>query len=686
MKSKIKSPESLLVKAVTSFRHGDTSEAIDLIQTAYAEQPNLIDGYAQLGGICRELRLWEQACSWMERDYTANRMSLAWQLRYADVLAELDQWDDAENVVASAYKACPDATDGYARLGATFIRRNQWDQAREWMERDVTAERMSPFWRLHYARVLGAFGETKKAEHHVDSVLQKIGTNHFSCELLIFACQTLLRLNPYRDVSTILDRGLDLYPEYQDRLLVDIAEMTFGVAISRWLLLQSTQFADNIIKNKLTGSSADSYRPYWARVVQYHDRALAAGVDMGEKNVLRKMVIARLFASHEMDRNITPTGHSNSLDSWTRAFPKLQSLKFLRFIAHTVADKVQGQISKQDASGQISSALSGCSDGLSSAEWLGLNEVLIWHGFFICGYQAWEHSIAQAYVEAETAKDLYSLNNAFCAAMMVADYDRAGRYLNYLHDSNALAYLLIHQGRIEEACAYWRSRPSDTDPVLAERLGGKTIAIVGPAPTGERVGAEIDRHDIVIRTCYTGRDMNSDEFGFRTTASNYPGHHIWQWGQGADRSYLADLEWYSFDGIWPPHTHLIADIKRRRAFKLLDNKFFYFKDPNAIQRILFDVMRFAPRKTKLFKTNFFLANQLYRSGYNHLPNSSSIEHSQKDRAFRQSVLFAHDLACQLAFVRNLWKAGVVDVDNACRQVLQLSNDEYMRQMDLLYGS
>ena len=56
-------------------------------------------------------------------------------------------------------------------------------------------------------------------------------------------------------------------------------------------------------------------------------------------------------------------------------------------------------------------------------------------------------------------------------------------------------------------------------------ISGKSVAVVGPAPSSELIGSEIDSYDIVVRTNYQGQNKLGDpkEFGVRTDISYYNG-------------------------------------------------------------------------------------------------------------------------------------------------------------------
>src|SRR6185437_3043837 len=79
----------------------------------------------------------------------------------------------------------------------------------------------------------------------------------------------------------------------------------------------------------------------------------------------------------------------------------------------------------------------------------------------------------------------------------------------------------VVRGR-EAASNLWLGRFGPGDRDYYECIHGKTVAIVGPAPPGADVGAEIDTFDLVVRTNYRlGSNDPACSFGARTDIAYY---------------------------------------------------------------------------------------------------------------------------------------------------------------------
>ena len=182
------SPEWQLHYAQILARCGQQRRGIELIGVAYESDPILQNGYARLGGIRREAGDWAGAKELMSRDFECDRMSCAWKLRYAEVLAEVGDEEAGLALVLQVYQQEPEAMDGYARLGWVKARRRDWEAAAELMGKDWQLRRMSPEWQLHYAQILARCGQEGKAieligmAYESDPTLQnayaRLGTMH----------------------------------------------------------------------------------------------------------------------------------------------------------------------------------------------------------------------------------------------------------------------------------------------------------------------------------------------------------------------------------------------------------------------------------------------------------------------------------------------------------------------------
>ncbi|MBF0244658.1 MAG: hypothetical protein HQL31_05250 [Planctomycetes bacterium] len=106
--------------------------------------------------------------------YSINcRLSPAWRLNYAQVLAELGEWKNAEALVGGVYQRDINVRDGYARLGWVSYQGGDARGALPWLRKDYEQERLSPGWQIKLALVYGNLGDFKTAEVLIEHAYKK---------------------------------------------------------------------------------------------------------------------------------------------------------------------------------------------------------------------------------------------------------------------------------------------------------------------------------------------------------------------------------------------------------------------------------------------------------------------------------------------------------------------------------
>lgn len=199
-------------------------------------------------------------------------------------------------------------------------------------------------------------------------------------------------------------------------------------------------------------------------------------------------------------------------------------------------------------------------------------------------------------------------------------------------------------------------------------IEGNNVAIVGPAPSCEENGEEIDSFDVVIRISYRGRDRLPErcEFGERIDISYY-GDGFSTIINESEKSFLNDLEFAVFKSIRYDFQKQLIKTQRGRQFK--KNTFFFNGSPLEINNTLFDILHFNPANVKLFRINFYLSNNPYYNGYcnNNIISFAGLAH--------------HDVLSNINFTRNIRNAGLVEVDNALEKVINLTTFEYCSSME-----
>lgn len=208
-----------------------------------------------------------------------------------------------------------------------------------------------------------------------------------------------------------------------------------------------------------------------------------------------------------------------------------------------------------------------------------------------------------------------------------------------------------------------RARPDDP---LRDLVVGRDVVVVGPHSTETPSGAT------VIRTKWLG---DPDPSGHPTTISYYPettaasaAPRVTRLLEAGDLE-LAVLRPASVDSA--PTT--LLDHPRSRVCPdemclLLD------ASPFGVQRIIYDVIRHAPRSLRIDGLDFFTTST-YPDAYR------SDETDRARSGIRDSIAgYGHDLLSDFRWTRTLLDEGVLDACERVREVLRLNDTAYLRRV------
>lgn len=212
------------------------------------------------------------------------------------------------------------------------------------------------------------------------------------------------------------------------------------------------------------------------------------------------------------------------------------------------------------------------------------------------------------------------------------------------------------------------------DAGFADYLRGKRIAIVGPVNTGARNGEEIEEFDIIIRfNHHDNAKYDQKFFGGRTDVSYYtdPAFKKLVAKPGGK---LGDLKY-----AIPQNASEVskdADLSELKAVLRSQyrrsNGIFFKSHGNALQRTLFDIMRFDVQEVRAFNMDMWV--------------SSHDRNYKARRATMDPHMFIHhDLIANLLFTKNAVANGVITVDDVLAKVLLMRPKDYVTRLELIHG-
>lgn len=227
-------------------------------------------------------------------------------------------------------------------------------------------------------------------------------------------------------------------------------------------------------------------------------------------------------------------------------------------------------------------------------------------------------------------------------------------------------------------------------------IGGRRVAVVGPAPPGQQIGEQIDGHDLVIRANFRGPDQLGEpqNVGRRTDIAYFNNSDLRAVFDTSGGAHLEGLHAVVMKGnvgpssparalpnckvvrsAWNPHSLLPAG------------------EPNMLQVILFDVLAANPASIMVANANFFASPSAYDTKYRNITvGADGTKHrigadGSTGIVLNRCLSFAReDIISNRCFTRNLAVSGHVEGDAMFDNALALSDREYLSVIDEHYGA
>lgn len=193
---------------------------------------------------------------------------------------------------------------------------------------------------------------------------------------------------------------------------------------------------------------------------------------------------------------------------------------------------------------------------------------------------------------------------------------------------------------------------------------GKKIAIVGPCDISDYINEVHDFDTVIVTSC-----LSNDVFhGFTGNKVSYYNLPFWR----ANKDKI--LEFSKNNGVYINvirafYKDLLADPSMDTLIcRTVGLKGFLVSNPglHAIQRIIWDVIKFQPKYVKVFGVNFF--QDVYRSDY--------ISHEFWGYIARKNVGISHDPYFSFIFTKLLVSSGLIVLDHYSNKFLNVSAGEY----------
>lgn len=212
---------------------------------------------------------------------------------------------------------------------------------------------------------------------------------------------------------------------------------------------------------------------------------------------------------------------------------------------------------------------------------------------------------------------------------------------------------------------------------------GKSIAIVGPVNVGLPSGEEIDNFDVVVRFNYrAGTCYQQEFFGSKVDISYYV--RLLLSGAPLPRliSGMSELKY----AVINPYSMAECDWLDQVtcSLRVPMGNWEYLKNPlligyaNAIQRAIFDLLRFSPSRIKVFCADLYTSMGYQPEYIQDIPFSQEV-------ANIFPPLSLHDPISNFVLMQRFRNGGWIETDAVLNDVLELSSDDYISRLKSRHG-
>lgn len=241
------------------------------------------------------------------------------------------------------------------------------------------------------------------------------------------------------------------------------------------------------------------------------------------------------------------------------------------------------------------------------------------------------------------------------------------------------ADVALFQGDPDPLVAHARQRATTLSLPGEEKMRalveGRRVAVVGPAATGEELGELIDAYDVIVRTRFRPDVINEapQRMGSRTDIAYYSGLDL---SRGFDEvQQIAGSGALRLAVGRPLYWPVLEQVPQWLRISRFEFGLYFRGAPMAIQRIIYDLLQFAPAEIGIFNADFYANPKLLTEGYRD-DAATFGPHS----ALNDPVVM-HDLAFEFRITQRLANSGLIVPHGSAAQVLELTEDQYLRRLE-----
>jgi len=360
-------------------------------------------------------------------------------------------------------------------------------------------------------------------------------------------------------------------------------------------------------------------------------------------------------------------------------------------ILEMAARHVRGEATHEEASERIRLAGAALKSGRYTPEAVMAAETLVRaSGIFVASLPLTR--LLHQEIDTRASRESQYSSMAVIAAIHRGDLNRAEEALARIRapESSLQRYLAVwSQATAPQSASTLASEP--VDRAFAESLASKTVLIYGPGPVTElpeltQSGMSVVR--MVMPEVYRW-DSEKDLVGGRSDIA-YLNHEAQEWLSGlSPEARESIVRRFSFL-VCKKSDDFLRGVEHA-GVRVADSAgaLYLTGSENTVPAIVVDVLLQSQAQVVVIGTTFFASTLSYRDDHRRLRVNRGVKVDDQGRAGglleRCTMLASHNALENLAVVRNLYNVGLVAGDRAFTEVVSLTDEQYLRRLDEIYG-
>jgi hypothetical protein len=361
-------------------------------------------------------------------------------------------------------------------------------------------------------------------------------------------------------------------------------------------------------------------------------------------------------------------------------FNRLRFLKlfsFWRLLCSYSSDS-----SKRD---QLSEFFHGQFATMDSRFLLGLMKISTGLGFFEIGSRFNTKHCQSLICNFEKKKNSYTYKNAIKGALSLGDIKRVEGYIDTSRYSSFVEKdpiffdsVLLFLQLCSSSVQFFDFTRDDFDKYLSDQ----NVILLGPAQLGEEFMYADIENPIVCRRVGLGAD------NFNEARNNFSNFKI----AYTDLLFVKNKNnlssWIHLTGL--DYVVVVEDVMKTHTLRTARsfNNLFSSGATNKMPLAIYDILRGSPKKLYCDGITFFASEISYTNDNLDFSNDKVRinNHGSTGSDFFVSIAMAeHNVFVNRTMVKNLSFNPILIFSNGCRDILNLSNEEYATRLDHLYG-